>query len=193
MSGPAATFEVADHVGLLTLHRPEARNAVNADLSLAVGTALDQADADPTIRAVVVTGEGRAFCTGADLEGIAAGETLTTPGHQEWGFAGLVEHPVSVPLIAAVNGHAMGGGAEIVLASDLAVMADDALIGLPEVKRGLFAAAGGTIRLPRQIPPKIALHAALTGDPVTATEADRWGLVNRVVEPADVVGDSPTS
>lgn len=185
--GPFATLTVSDGVGLLTLHRPEARNAVNAELSLAVGEALERADTDPAVRAVVVTGEGAAFCAGADLKALAAGRTLTAPGHPEWGFAGLVEHRVSVPLIAAVNGHAMGGGAEIVLASDLAVMADDALIGLPEVRRGLFAAAGGTIRLPRQVPPKVALRIGLTGEPVSADEALRWGLVNEVVARQHVV------
>lgn len=183
----SATFELDGGVGLLTLRRPSARNAVNPELSLAVGEALERADSDPSIRAVVVTGEGSAFCAGADLKAIAAGQEITAPGHPEWGFAGLVEHPISVPVIAAVNGHAMGGGAEIVLACDLAVMADHALIGLPEVKRGLFAAAGGTIRLPRQIPPKVALHLGLTGEPINAPQALQWGLVNQVTTGVEVV------
>ncbi|MET0821411.1 MAG: enoyl-CoA hydratase-related protein [Aeromicrobium sp.] len=187
MTTPAATFEVHDGVGVLTLRRADARNAVTADLSLAAGEALGRADADPAVRAVVVTGDGPAFCAGADLKALAAGRAITAPGHPEWGFAGIVEHTVSVPVIAAVNGHAMGGGAEIVLACDLAVMADDALIGLPEVKRGLFAAAGGTIRLPRQVPPKIALQLGLTGEPLAAADALRWGLVNEIVPAADVV------
>jgi crotonobetainyl-CoA hydratase len=182
-----ATLDVDAGVGVLTLRRPEARNAVNAQLSRAVGEALDQADADPAVRVVVVTGEGPVFCAGADLKSIAAGETQHAPEHPEWGFAGLVEHSVSMPIIAAVNGHAMGGGAEIVLASDLAVMADDALIGLPEVKRGLFAAAGGTIRLPRQVPLKVALRFGLTGEPIPAGEALRWGLVNEVAPRAEVL------
>jgi len=184
---PFATYEVEDGVALVTMRRPEARNAVNAGLSQAVGEALEQAELDPAVRALVVTGEGPVFCAGADLKGIAAGEPLTAPGHSEWGFAGFVQHPVSIPLIAAINGHAMGGGAEIVLACDLAVMSVDALIGLPEVTRGLYAAAGGTIRLPRQVPLKVALRAGLTGDALTAHEAERWGLVNTVVAPSDVV------
>ena len=185
--GPPATYEVSHGVAVITLRRPHARNAVNAELSAVVGEGLERADDDPAVRAVVVTGDGPVFCAGADLKGIAAGESLTAPGHPEWGFAGLVEHPVAVPVIAAVNGHALGGGAEIVLACDLAVMADDARIGLPEVTRGLYAAAGGTIRLPRQLPLKIALHAGLTGDPLTAQEAARWGLVNAVTPRTEVL------
>ncbi|MFF5073102.1 enoyl-CoA hydratase-related protein [Micromonospora olivasterospora] len=174
-------------MALVTMRRPAVRNAVNADLSAAVGGALEEADADPTVRAIVVTGEGDAFCAGADLRGIAAGQLLTAPDHPEWGFAGLVEHELRTPLIAAVNGPAMGGGAEIVLACDLAVMAQTAVIGLPEVKRGLFAAAGGLLRLPREIPQKVAMRIVLTGDPIDAATALRWGLVNDVVAPDDVV------
>lgn len=181
------TYDVAEGVALITLQRPQARNAVNAQLSSAVGEALEQAQSDPDVRVVVVTGAGPVFCAGADLKGIAAGEVLTAPGHPEWGFAGLVQHSFSKPLIAAVNGHAMGGGAEIVLACDLAVMSEDALLGLPEVTRGLYAAAGGTIRLPRQVPLKVALRAGLTGEPISAHDAARWGLVNEVVPAADVV------
>jgi crotonobetainyl-CoA hydratase len=184
---PSATYDVSHGVALITLRRPHARNAVNAELSAAVGESLERASDDPGVRAVVVTGDGPVFCAGADLKGIAAGESLTAPDHPEWGFAGLVEHPVPLPVIAAVNGHAMGGGAEIVLACDLAVMAEDARIGLPEVTRGLYAAAGGTIRLPRQVPLKIALHAGLTGDPLTAQEALQWGLVNAVSPRSEVL------
>ncbi|WP_369138005.1 enoyl-CoA hydratase-related protein [Modestobacter versicolor] len=189
---PLATCDVSDGVALITFRRAHARNAVNAQLSAAVGEALEAADADPAVRAVVVTGDGPVFCAGADLKGIAAGEDLTAPGHPEWGFAGLVQHAVSLPVIAAVNGHAMGGGAEIVLACDLAVMAGDALFGLPEVTRGLYAAAGGTIRLPRQVPLKVALQAGLTGDPMTAGDAARWGLINAVVPRSDVVDEALT-
>jgi crotonobetainyl-CoA hydratase len=180
-------MEITDGIAVITFRRSHARNAVNADLSGAVGQAMEDADADPRVRAIVVTGEGPVFCAGADLKGIAAGESLTAPGHPEWGFAGLVQHPVSVPVIAAVNGHAMGGGAEIVMACDLAVMAAEALIGLPEVTRGLYPAAGGTIHLPRQVPLKVALRAGLTGDPLTAEDAKRWGLVNDVFPASDVL------
>ncbi|GAA5093280.1 crotonase/enoyl-CoA hydratase family protein [Nocardia iowensis] len=182
----AATLERNGHIAVITLNRPEAMNAVNAALSSAVGAALDELAADPELRVGVITGAGRAFCAGADLKELARGNGIHDPAHPEYGFAGLVQHFVDKPLIAAVNGFALGGGTEIVLASDLAVMSEDASLGLPEVKRGLLAAAGGLLRLPRAIPPKIALEMALTGTPIDAASAAHWGLVNRVV-PADQV------
>jgi crotonobetainyl-CoA hydratase len=183
---PAANLDKIDGVAIVTLNRPRAINAVNADLSAAVGAALEELDADGDLRLGIITGAGRAFCAGADLKALNAGQTLTAPGHDDWGFAGLVEHYVSKPLIAAVNGLAFGGGCEIMLACDLAVLSEDATLGLPEVKRGLIAGAGGLIHLPRQLPIKLAMEAALTGEPITAEVALRWGLVNRVV-PADQV------
>lgn len=175
------------HVALLTLNRPEALNAVNAALADELGGLLEQAVADDAVRAIVVTGAGRAFCAGADLKEIALGRSIAPTAHPEWGFAGLARHWVSKPLIAAVNGYAMGGGTEIALACDLVVASEQAAFGLPEVKRGLFAAAGGVIRLQRQIPIKLAAQLALTGDPVDAATARQWGLVNDVVPPAEVV------
>jgi crotonobetainyl-CoA hydratase len=189
-TGPAATLEKRGAVALITLNRPYAMNAVNADLSGAVGAALEELDADPELRVGIITGSGRAFCAGADLKGINAGDDLTAPGHSEWGFAGLIEHAISKPLIAAVNGFALGGGTEIVLRCDLAVLSEDAALGLPEVKRGLFAAAGGLIMMPRQLPAKIAMEAALIGAPITPETALRWDLVNRVVPAADVLDEA---
>jgi len=189
-TGPAATLEKRGNVALITFNRPHAMNAVNADLAGRVGEALEELDADPELRVGVITGSGRAFCAGADLKGLNAGESLAAPGHPEWGFAGLVEHAVSKPLIAAVNGFALGGGTEIVLRCDLAVLSEDAALGLPEVKRGLFAAAGGLIMMPRQLPAKIAMEAALLGEPLSPETALRWGLVNRVVPTADVLGEA---
>ncbi|MFI9503910.1 crotonase/enoyl-CoA hydratase family protein [Nocardia sp. NPDC052566] len=183
----AASLARHGHVAVITLNRPEAMNAVNAALSAAVGAALEELAADPELRAGVITGAGRAFCAGADLEELARGNGIHDPEHPEWGFAGLVQHFIDKPLIAAVNGFALGGGTEIVLASDLAVMSQDAQLGLPEVKRGLIAAAGGVLRLPRQIPPKIALEMALTGTPIDAAAAAHWGLVNRVVPAGQVL------
>ena len=183
---PAATLERRGHIGIVTLNRPHAMNAVNSDLAGAVGGLLEEIDGDPRLRVTVVTGAGRAFCAGADLKEVAAGRDVGAPGHPEWGFAGLVDHEFAKPLIAAVNGFALGGGTEIVLASDLAVLSEEGSLGLPEVKRGLFAAAAGLIHLPRQVPTKIAMEIALTGEPVPAADALRWGLVNRVV-PADQV------
>lgn len=177
---PAAVLERHGAVAVITLNRPDSLNAVNAELSAAVGEALEELQADRSLLVGVLTGAGRAFCAGADLKAIAGGRPINAPGHDDWGFAGLVEHRVDKPLIAAVNGIAFGGGMEIVLACDLAVISEDAALGLPEVTRGLFAGAGGLIRLPRQVPQKIAMEKALVGDPFTAEEALRWGLVNRV-------------
>lgn len=174
------TLERRGHVAVVTIRRPDARNAVNSAVSIGLGAALAEAEADADVRALVVTGTGRAFCAGADLKALSRGERVDDPGHPEWGFAGFVRHYVSVPTIAAVNGFALGGGTEIVLASDLAVIDEDAQLGLPEVKRGLMAAAGGVIRTQRQVPLKHALEIALTGDPVSAQRAVELGLANRV-------------
>lgn len=124
---PPATFEKADGVAVITLNRPGVPNAVNADLSAAVGTALEELETDPELHVGVITGDGPAFCAGADLKALAAGEAITAPGCSEWGFAGLVEHEISKPLVAAVNGPAVGGGTEIVLTCDLAVLGDTGL------------------------------------------------------------------
>ena len=187
MSGDAATLEKADGVAVITLNRPHARNAVNGDLSAAVGQALEELDADRDVQVGIVTGTGPAFCAGADLKALAAGESITAPAHPDWGFAGLVEHVISKPLIAAVNGFALGGGTEIMLACDLAVVSEAASLGFPEVKRGLFAAAGGLIRMPRQIPVKVTMELALTGRIMSPQEALGWGLVNRVVPANEVM------
>lgn len=184
----AALVTRDEHVMVITLNRPQAMNAVNSAMSQAVGEALEEADRDPAVRAVVVTGAGdRAFSAGADLKAAARGEDLRAPGHADWGFAGYVRHPISKPTIAAVNGFALGGGTELALASDLVVAVAGAQFGLPEVRRGIYAAAGGVVRLPRQVPRKIAMHMILTGEAISAGEAERWGLVNVVVD-ADVLG-----
>jgi crotonobetainyl-CoA hydratase len=128
----------------------------------------------------VITGAGHVFCAGMDLKEAAAGREVLDPEHPEWGFAGLIRHPLDKPLIAAVNGPALGGGTEIVLACDLVVADENATFGLPEVRRGLFPAGGGVIRLQERIPRNIALEIALTGAPIDATAAASWGLVNRI-------------
>ncbi len=188
MTQPAVLTERDGHVLIVTLNRPEARNAVNADLTLGLGTALEEAENDLEIRVVVLTGAGeQTFCAGADLKAISRGESLNPPGTEAWGFAGMAQHPISKPVIAAVNGGALGGGTELVLAADLAIAAEHATFGLPEVKRGLIAAAGGVLRLPDQLPRKVAMHAILTGDPIDAATALRWGLVNEVVPAAGLL------
>ncbi|MBA3742886.1 crotonase/enoyl-CoA hydratase family protein [Sporichthya sp.] len=174
--------EQRGHVLVVTLNRPEARNAVDLDVCVGVGDAVEQAEADPEIRALVITGAGdQAFCAGADLKAIARGELILPPGKEHWGFAGFVNHFTSKPTIAAVNGNALGGGTELLLACDLVVAAETANVGLPEVKRGLMAGAGGAFRIRQQLPPKVALELLLTGRPMPAPEALRWGLINKVV------------
>ncbi|MGU3584037.1 crotonase/enoyl-CoA hydratase family protein [Rhodococcus sp. C26F] len=177
-------------VVVITLNRPQVLNAVNAAVSDALGAALDEVDRDPDVRVGVLTGAGRAFCAGADLKAFADGGSVLPTNHSQWGFAGFVEHYVSKPLIAAVNGVAAGGGTEIVLACDLAVLSSEATLGLPEVKRGLIAGGGGLIRLPSQVPPKIAAHAVFTGEPISAETALRWGLANAVVSPSEVLPEA---
>lgn len=181
--------ERIEHTTVLTIDRPEARNAVDTDVATQLGEAVAGADADPEVRCIVLTGAGdRSFCAGADLKALARGQFPLAPDHPAWGFAGYVSHPVSTPTIAAVNGAALGGGTELALASDLVVAADTASFGLPEVTRGIIAAAGGVLRLPQQLPQKIAMRLILTGDPIAVEEAARWGLVNEVVR-ADQVLD----
>ncbi|MFC4469813.1 crotonase/enoyl-CoA hydratase family protein [Streptomyces xiangluensis] len=177
---PVATLERRGSTALITLNRPRALNAVNAEVSAALGAALEEFAADPGLRVAVVTGAGRAFCAGMDLKEAAAGRDVMDPRHPEWGFAGLVRHPLDKPLIAAVNGPALGGGAEIVLACDLVVADENATFGLPEVRHGLFPAAGGALRLQQRVPRNVALEIALTGTPLDAVTAAGWGLVNRV-------------
>ncbi|MFD6060191.1 crotonase/enoyl-CoA hydratase family protein [Rhodococcus wratislaviensis] len=184
----SALAERRGHILLITFNRPDARNAVNAEMCTIVGNALEEADHDSEIRAVVLTGAGdKAFCAGADLKAISRGERVIPEGREEWGLAGVVGHRITKPVIAAVNGPALGGGAEIALAADLVVAADSAQFGLPEVKRGLVAGAGGAFRLGAKIPPVVALELLLTGEPITAARALELHLVNRVVPAADVL------
>lgn len=178
----AVTVErLPGHVALVTIDRPEARNAVNGDVATGLEAAVDATEADDDIRAVVLTGAGReAFCAGADLKEVSAGRgsALRT---ERGGFAGFVYRERSKPWIAAVNGKALAGGTELVLACDLVVAVRQAAFGLPEVLRGLIAAAGGLYRLPRAIPPNIALELILTAGQLDAERAHGFGLVNRLV------------
>jgi crotonobetainyl-CoA hydratase len=185
---PGALVERRGNVMVITINRPEARNAVNDAVSIAVGNALEQAQHDSDVRAVVITGAGeKSFCAGADLKAIARRENLYHPDHPEWGFAGYVHHFIDKPTIAAVNGTAFGGGTELALASDLVVAHELAQFGLPEVKRGLIAAAGGVFRIVHQLPRKVAMELLLTGEPITASDAREWGLINQVVTEGSVL------
>ncbi len=179
-------IEKRGRVAIITLNRPEARNAMSNEVANAVEAALDDFEADDAITVVIITGTGSTFCAGADLKKVAkgkGGELITKRG----GFGGIVTRTFPKPLIAAVNGPALAGGFEIVLACDLVVAAQDARFGLPEVKRGLFAAAGGLIRLPKRIPRVLATELAITGDPIDADRALQLGLVNQVVPTPDVL------
>ncbi|MFG3529614.1 crotonase/enoyl-CoA hydratase family protein [Streptomyces sp. NPDC047917] len=181
MTDPVLLVERRGPVAVLTLNRPAARNAVDSALAARLGRALELLDADPELRVGVLAGAGPAFCAGADLKALAAGEPVHDPEHPEWGFAGITRHPLRKPLVAAVEGAALGGGTEIVLSCDLVVAGAEARFGLPEVTRGLLAGAGGLVRLPRQIPVRAAMEAALTGESVPAGTAREWHLINRLV------------
>ena len=186
-SSSAALTERRGNVLLITLNRPEARNAVNAAVSTGVGDALHEAQHDPEIRAVVITGAGQSFCAGADLKAISRRENIYHPEHGEWGFAGYVQHVIDKPTIAAVNGTALGGGTELALASDLVIAEERTKFGLPEVKRGLIAAAGGVFRIVDQLPRKVAMEMLFTGEPMSSADALKWGLINQVVPDGSVV------
>lgn len=178
--------QVGEHVALVTLNRPHARNAVNAELAQALEAVVRQTESDPDIWVVVLTGCGeQVFCAGADLKEVAAGNAaslFTADG----GFAGFVESRRSKPWIAAVNGLALAGGLEILLSCDLVVASAQAAFGLPEVKRGLMALAGGLYRLPRALPRAVALEMIITGENLGAERAWQLGLVNHL-EPSEQV------
>jgi enoyl-CoA hydratase len=176
------------HVEILTINRPEARNAINGAVSRGFSAAFDELAADDDCWVVVVTGAGdKAFSAGMDLKAFTAGEAGEIMG-AKGGFGGIAQREFDKPIIAAVNGSALAGGCEIMLACDLVVAVEGARFGIPEVKRGLMAGAGALIRLPKRIPPAIALELALTGDPIDAQRALDLGLINRVV-PQDKLMD----
>ncbi|GAC70348.1 crotonase/enoyl-CoA hydratase family protein [Gordonia soli] len=172
-------IEASDGILVITIDRPEQRNAMTKAAAHQIAAALDRLDADPELAAGILTGTADTFCAGMDLKRFAeSGERPIVEGR---GFGGLVEAPPAKPLIAAVEGWALGGGFELVLAADLVVASDGARFGLPEVRRGLIARAGGIFRATQVLPRAIALELLLTGEPITAADAHRYGLVNRVV------------
>lgn len=169
--------EARDGVLVITINRPEAKNAVNGAVARGVSEALTELDASDELRVGVLTGAGGTFCSGMDLKGFLTGDL---PFVDDRGFGGITQRPPRKPIIAAVEGYAFAGGFELTLACDLVVAAEGARFGVPEVKRGLVAAAGAAMLLPQRIPPAIALEMLLTGEPVTAARAAELGLVNRV-------------
>ncbi|WP_411734249.1 crotonase/enoyl-CoA hydratase family protein [Paeniglutamicibacter sp.] len=173
-------LEERGRVLILTLNRPQARNAMSLQLSEELAAAFELLDSREDLSLGIITGAGGTFCAGMDLKGFARGEIPIVPDR---GFAGLVQRPPAKPLIAAVEGYALGGGFEIALACDLIVAASNATFGLPEVKRGLTANAGGLLRLQHRLPYHYAMELVLTGRMLPATEAGELHLVNRVTEP----------
>ena len=172
-------IEVEDGILIVTINRPEAKNAMNKAAAEGIAAAMDRLDADDDLRVAILTGAGGTFCSGMDLKGFLRGESPSIEGR---GFGGITQQGPSKPLIAAVEGYALAGGMELMISCDLVVANKDAKFGIPEAKRGLAAAAGGLMKLPDLIPPKIAMELALTGDFIDATRAYELGLVNRVVE-----------
>jgi enoyl-CoA hydratase len=172
--------DAVDGVLVITLNRPDARNAVNGALAQGVADALDRLDADDDLRIGILTGAGKGFSSGMDLKAFVSGERPWVEGR---GFAGIVQRASRKPLVAAVEGFAVAGGFEIALACDLIVAGRDARFGIPEVKRSLVAAGGALIRLPKRIPYHVAMELALTGDPIGAERAYEVGIVNRIAEP----------
>ena len=179
-------YETRGRVALLTIRRPEARNAVNGEVAKGMEAAIDRLEDDPEVWVGVLTGEGPVFSAGADLKALAAGDRVSL-GTERGGFAGITRRQRTKPIIAAVDGPALAGGLEIVLACDLVVASGNARFGIPEVKRALVAAAGGLFRLPRALPRNVALEMGLTGDPISAERAHALGLVNELVEPGAAV------
>ncbi|MEU4657428.1 crotonase/enoyl-CoA hydratase family protein [Streptomyces sp. NPDC023723] len=175
---PEALVTERGPVLVITINRPAQKNAMTLAAAKIVAEALDRLDASAGLSVAVLTGAGDTFCAGMDLKRFAEGERPALPGR---GFGGLVEAPPKKPIIAAVEGWALGGGCELVLACDLVVAAEGARFGLPEVRRGLVARGGGMLRLPRRLPYAVAMELLLTGDPIDALRAESLGLVNRVV------------
>jgi enoyl-CoA hydratase len=180
----AVLSERRDGVLLITLNRPDARNAVNLALAEGVATALDDLDESDDVAVGVLAGAGKGFSAGMDLKAFITGER---PWVGDRGFAGIVQRAADKPLIAAIEGFAVAGGFEIALACDLIVAARDARIGIPEAKRSLVAAGGALIRLPKRMPYHVAMEMALTGDPIRAERAHQLGIVNRLAEPGNAV------
>ncbi len=172
--------ERRERILLITLNRPDARNAVNLAMAEGMSAALDELDSDDGLSVGVIAGEGKGFSSGMDLKAFATGER---PWAGDRGFAGIVQKPADKPLIAAIEGFAVAGGLEIALACDLVVAAKGAKLGVPEVKRGLVAAGGALRQLPRRLPGAVAMELALTGEPIDAERGAELGLVNRLAEP----------
>ncbi len=179
-------YEVRGHVALLTLNRPEARNAINGEVARAMDAHLESVEADPDVWVAVLASTGSVFCAGADLKAINSGQAAEL-ATKKGGFAGFTEFPRTKPVIAAIDGLATAGGCEIAVSCDMIVASTAAAFGLAEVKRNLVAAAGGLYRLPKLVGKNVALEVALTGEPLSAERAHRLGLVNILTEPGEAL------
>lgn len=182
-------FEKREHIGIIKLNRPEARNAINGAVAKGIEAALDEFEADDELWVGILTSEGSVFCAGADLKEIAAGNgaSLYT---EKGGFGGIVTRERTKPLIAAIPGAAVAGGCELALSCDMIIAAEDCVFGLPEVKRSLVAGAGGLFRLPRALGMACGMEAVLTGDPVPAKRAYELGMVNKLVPKDNVLDEA---
>ena len=180
-------IDYEDGLVIITINRPQAKNAINRAVSYGVCAAVDELDARDDLRVGILTGAGGNFCSGMDLKAFLRGEVTRVEGR---GILGIAMTPPKKPLIAAVEGYALAGGFEAMLACDLTVASRDAKFGIPEVKRGLAAAAGGLMRLPRVIPQRIAMEMALTGDMISAERAAQYGLVNILTEPGQALAEA---
>jgi len=181
-------YEKKGRTAVITLNRPEARNAVSGELAQALEEAIDKLEADDDVWVGILAGNGPVFCAGADLKAVASGKANL--GTSRGGFGGFVTLERTKPVIAAVEGPAVAGGCELVLACDLVIASPNAAFGLPEVKRSLVAMAGGTTRLPKRVPQNIAMEMALTGDTITAERAYQHGLVNVLCEPGEAINEA---
>ncbi|WP_208103643.1 crotonase/enoyl-CoA hydratase family protein [Mycolicibacterium sp. CBMA 226] len=184
MATDLVVTERGDGILTITINRPAQKNAVSRAVAVQLAAALDELDADPALSVGVLTGAGGTFSAGMDLKAFAKGETPILPGR---GFGGITQAVVRKPLVAAVEGWALGGGFEMALACDLIVAASDAKFGLTEVKRGLIAGEGGVIRLPQRLPYHVAMKVLLTGEPITAVEAHRYGLLSQMTATGDAL------
>ncbi|BDB24336.1 crotonase/enoyl-CoA hydratase family protein [Cupriavidus sp. P-10] len=177
-------LETRGNTLLITMNRPQARNAMDFETATALAAAIDQLESRDDLAVAILTGAGGTFCSGMDLKGFLEGKRPSLPGR---GFGGLTEKLPRKVLIAAVEGYALAGGFELALACDLIVSSKAARFGLPEVKRGLVAGAGGLMRLPRRVPYHIAMEYALTGNMLGAEQAHAYGLINRLTEPGEAL------
>jgi enoyl-CoA hydratase len=179
--------EVTDRLMVITINRPQAKNALDQSAAMQVAAAIDELETRNDLSVGVLTGAGGTFCAGMDLKAFLQGESPSIPGR---GFAGITEQPPAKPLVAAVEGWALAGGCELAMAADIIVASASAKFGLPEVKRGLVAAAGGLLRLPKAASYSRAMLLALTGEPITATDAERYGIVTVLTEPGQALSEA---